>query len=154
MNKRVKDIIALGRPGRETDRARKCISLGVECADQVGDNVFDSCHLLAGLYREGRGVAYHVLNNFEVTPEEIDDSLNARERTVATEFRIDPDISAVLDAAFAAASEMSHSYIGTEHLLIGATADATKSAQLLTDLGHSPRDVENEIFYLLGHRLP
>ncbi|MEX1027249.1 MAG: Clp protease N-terminal domain-containing protein [Candidatus Paceibacterota bacterium] len=154
MNKRIQDILALGRAGHETDRARDCIALGIKCADELGDNVFDSCHLLAGLYREGNGVAYHVLDNFDVTRSQIDAALATRERSSATDFRLDADIATVFDGVLAAASEMSHSYIGTEHLLIGATADTTKSAQLLTSFGLSPRDIENEVFYLLGHRLP
>lgn len=154
MNARVHDILALGRPGHETDRARKTIELALKCADELGDNMFDSCHLLAGLYREGNGVAYHVLSNFEVTQLQIDDSLKSRERLTAPAFQIDEDLRVVFDFAFAAADEMSHRYIGTEHLLIGATADGTKSAKLITALGLSPRDVENEVFYLLGHRLP
>ena len=154
MNTRVHDIVAMGRPGYETDRARKAIELGLKCVDELGDNVFDSCHLLAGLYREGNGVAYHVLNNLDVTRTQINDSLRLLERLTAHEFQVDKDLRVVFDSAFAAADEMSHRYIGTEHLLIGATAHGTKSAELITTWGLSPRGVENEVFFLLGHRLP
>lgn len=154
MNKRVDDILALGRSGRETDRARDTVELALACAEELGDDVFDSCHWLAGMYREGKGVAYHVLNQFKVTQSQIDDSLRSRERRTALTFQVDDDTRTVLDAAFNAANEMSHSYIGTEHLLIGATADGTRSAMLLASLGLDPRDVENEVFCLIGHRLP
>ena len=153
MDKRVTDIFMLGRPGRETDRARCTVELAVKCADEFGDAVFDSCHWLAGMYREGNGVAYHVLDNLGVTQSQIDDSIRSRERHTAPSFRVANDIRLLLDGAFAAAAEMSHSYIGTEHLLIGATADGTRSALLFGDLGLDPRNVENEVFYLLGHRL-
>ncbi len=154
MNKRLDDILAFGHPGRETDRARNTIELAVKCADELGDNVFDSCHLIAGLYREGNGVAYHVLNNLGVKRSQIDSALEARERAKSEDFRIDDDIRKVLNAAFAAASEMSHSYIGTEHLLIGATTDGSKSALLIAELGQNPRDVKNDVFDLLGDGLP
>ena len=105
------------------------------------------------MYREGNGVAYHVLADFGVTQSQLDDALRSRGRQTTSGFEIDSDIRSVLDAAFAAAGEMSHNYIGTEHLLIGATADGTKSAILLAGFGLNPRDVENEVFCLLGHRL-
>lgn len=152
MDKRVNDILALGRLGRETDRARDTVELAVKCADENGDSVFDTCHWLAGMYREGNGVAYHVLDRFEVTQSQIDDAIGSRERITSSAFRVDDDVRALLDGAFAAADEMSHAYIGTEHLLIGATVDGTKSTLLLADLGLNPRDVENEVFRLL--RLP
>lgn len=154
MKTRFDAILALGRPGRETDRARTSLEHSLACADELGDNIYDSCHLLAGLYREGSGVAYHVLNHFGVMQTEIDDWLGARERAVAPAFQTDEDVQILFDAAFAAAHEMSHSYIGTEHLLIGATVEGTKSAQLITELGLNPRDVENEVYCLLGHGLP
>ena len=153
MNRRIQDILALGRPERETERARNCIALAVECADELGDNEVNSCHLLSGLYREGNGVAFHVLKNFSVTQEQIAGALRGRERSVAKQFQINIDIKTVLDAAFAAADEMFHNYIGTEHLLIGATSDATESAKMLTGFELSPSEVASEVFHLLGHRL-
>lgn len=154
MKTRLDAILALGRPGRETDRARTSVEFALACANELGDNIFDSCHLRAGLCRQGNGVAYHVLNNFGVMRTQIDDWLGARERAVAPAFRNGEDVQTFFEAAFDAAHEMSHSYIGTEHLLIGATVDGTKSAQLIAELGLNPRDVENEVHYLLGHRLP
>ena len=153
MDTRIQNILALGRPGRETDRARNCFSLAMQCVDELGDNEFDSCHLLSGLYREGNGVAYHVLKNFTVTQRQIDDALRSRTRSTIGEFQIHSDMKVVLDAAFAAAREMSHNYIGTEHLLIGATSETVAAAKILVGFGLSPNDVQNEVYRLLGHRL-
>lgn len=152
VNKRVREVLALGRPGKETDRARTTVELGVKCADELGDSAFDSCHLLAGLYREGKSAAYHVLNRFDVTQTQIDNALVSREHTTSATFKIDDDIRTLLNAALAAADEMSHRRIGTEHLLIGTAADGTQSAKLLTGIGVSPNEVTNAVFALLGHR--
>lgn len=153
MDTRLEHILALGHPGRETDRARNCISLAIECTDELGDQEFDSCHLLSGLYREGNGVAFHVLKDFAVTQRQIDDTLRSRHRSTAVEFQINSEMNVVLDAAFAAAREMSHNYIGTEHLLIGATSETVAAAKMLIAFGLSPNDVQMEVYNLLGHRL-
>jgi ATP-dependent Clp protease ATP-binding subunit ClpC len=107
--------------------------------------------LLSGLYREGNGIAFHVLKNFDVTQRQIDEALRSRYGSTADEFRIQSDIKDVLDAAFAAAHGMSHSYIGTEHLLIGATSEMVGAAKMLTGFGITPNDVQNEVYKLLGH---
>ena len=151
MDTRTQAILALGRLGRETDRARNCVSLAVLCADELGHSEFDSCHLLSGLYREGNGVAFHVLKDFAVTQRLIDDKLRSRHQSTTVEFQINSEMKVVLDTAFAAAREMAHHYIGTEHLLIGAMSDHASSARMLMGVGIEPHDVRNEVYNLLGY---
>lgn len=153
MDTRIQQVLALGNLGRETDRARKCVSLALQCADELGDHDFDSCHLLSGLFREGNGVAFHVLKCFGITQRQIDEQLRTRDRLKADEFQINGDMKVALDSAFAAAREMSHTYIGTEHLLIGATCENVGAAKMLVGFGLSPREVRDEVYQLLGHRL-
>lgn len=153
LDTRVDAILALGHPGRETVRVRDTVAHAITCANELGDNFVDTCHLLAGLYREGNGVAYHVLNTLGVTRTEIDDWLVRRDFPAGPACLADDDIRTLFNAALAAAGQMSHSYIGTEHLLIGATADGTKSSLLISDLGLVPLDIENEVLHLLGYRL-
>lgn len=152
MDQRVRDILALGRPGLETDRAVETIALGLQCADRLGDTRFDSCHLLHGLHCEPGGVAHHVLTGFDVTLQQIDDALASRDQLAAkTEFDIDDEMRLVLADAFEAADEMGHSYIGTEHLMIGVVASSTKSAKLLAELGFTRSVVRKEVRDILGH---
>ena len=128
------------------------MALGVECAERFGDSQFDSCHLLSGAHREGRGVAHAVLNSFGITQMQIDNAIDVRRGTVRNEsFEINDDICIVLSVAFTAADKMAHKFIGTEHLLVGMTADGTNSAALLTDLGLAPVEVTVDVFNLLGH---
>jgi ATP-dependent Clp protease ATP-binding subunit ClpA len=153
MDTRVQHILALGNLGRETDRARHCIALGIECADELGDREFDSGHLLSGLYREGNGVAYHILKNFAVSQHQIDDALRSRHRSTPDEFQINNEMQVVLQSAFAAARGMSHHYIGTEHLLIGVTSETVAAAKMLLAFGLSPNEVRMEVYNLLGRGL-
>jgi len=153
MDTRIQQVLALGNLGRETDRARQCVTLAIQCADELGDHDFDSCHLMSGLYREGNGVAFHVLKCFGITQRQMDDQLRTRDGCSADEFQINGDIKVVFDSAFAATREMSHTYIGTEHLLIGATSETVGAAKMLVGFGLSPREVQDEVYQLLGHRL-
>lgn len=98
-------------------------------------------------------MAFHVLKNCGVTGGKIDETLRSRERSTSGEFRINSDMKTVLDAAFAAAKEMHHNYIGTEHLLIGAASEGTEAAGMLRGFGLSPDEIRNEVYVLLGHRL-
>ena len=153
MDIRAENILALGRPGRETDRARRCVSLAIQCLDEIGDIEFDSRHMLSGLCREGNGVAFHVLKNCGVTGRKIDETRRSRERSTSGDFQINSDMKTVLAAAFVAAKEMHHNYIGTEHLLIGATSEGTEAARMLLGFGLSPDEIQNDVYTLLGHRL-
>ena len=152
MDDRVRQILALGRPGRETDRVVTTIELGLHYADELGDHCFDSRHLLSGLFREPGGVAHCALANLDVAQEQIDSALLSREREADDlAFRVDDDMRVVLSTAFSAADDMSHSYVGTEHLLIGTAADGTKSNRLLADLGLSQTAVTKEVHDILGY---
>lgn len=152
MDPRIRDILALGQPGRETDRAIETVALGVRCADEFGDRHVDSCHLLSGLYREPDGIAHRVLDGLGITLQQIDDAISKRER-ISTDagFTIDNDLELVFSNAFAAADEMWHSYIGTEHLMIGVVADGTKSAKLLNEFGFTSAQVTKDVHDILGH---
>lgn len=150
---RIRDVLALGRPNRATDRATEAIALGLRFADDTGDTRFDSRHLLSGLFREPEGVAHFALQNLNVTQHQIDGAVRSAARSRNPSFTIDDDIKTVLSGAFAAADEMSHSYIGTEHLLIGAVADGTKSAEFLASVGLARSVVTKEVHDILGHGL-
>jgi len=150
---RIRDVLALGRSSRATDRATKTIALGLRFADDAGDTTFDSRHLLSGLFREPEGVAHIALQNLNVAQHQIDDAVLNAGRNCDPSITIDDDIRTVLATAFAAADEMSHSYIGTEHLLIGVVADGTKSATLLASVGLTRSVVTKEVHDILGHGL-
>ncbi|NNE00055.1 MAG: hypothetical protein HKN47_22270 [Pirellulaceae bacterium] len=168
MNSPLEDIIALGQPARYTDRAVETFSLGLRCAAEIGDDCFDSAHLLSGLAREPDGVAHHILANLGVDQGQIDDRLRRRhdrrierkesqsetdelsDETVASRIN-ERDLQRVLDETTRAAKSLGHRYMGTEHLIIGATVTGTQSANVLSSLGITRGAVTKEVYDLLGH---
>ena len=58
-----------------TNRAKKAIEIANEVAIELGHNYIGTEHILYGLAKEGSGVASKVLENQEVTPENIIDKI-------------------------------------------------------------------------------
>jgi hypothetical protein len=99
-------------------------------------------HILLGLIREGEGVAAAVLQNLNVdlddVTQKIEDTVKKGKAAQAT----GPDLpytsraKKVLELAMAEARDLNHSYVGTEHLLLGLLREEKGiAAQVLTDAG-------------------
>jgi ATP-dependent Clp protease ATP-binding subunit ClpC len=108
---------------RMTDRARKVLVLSMEEARLFNHAHIGTEHLLLGLISEGEGVAASALASFDV-------SLDKARRRVEQYVKVGPWPSPghipftprakkVLELSLREALELGHSYIGTEHLLLG-----------------------------------
>ena len=61
----------------------------------------------------------------------------------------------IIDGAIEAASELGHTYVGSEHILLSITIDGTSAAaQILMDGGIAYDDLRSEIINLVGHGSP
>ena len=110
---------------RFTDRAKKTLSLAREAAIHARHERIGAAHVVVGLLQEGTGVAVHVLAQLGVELADLESALAA----AMTPGDAPPDRGQVpfthgakrlLEGALAAASELQHGYVGTEHLLLGA----------------------------------
>src|SRR5919202_1923067 len=99
-------------------------------------------HILLALLRDGEGVAAAALANFEVDA----DALGARVKSKLREGRSGPPVGPdlpysthakkVLEFAMTEARELNHSYVGTEHLLLGLLREEKGiAAEVLNQLG-------------------
>ncbi|MDP2789354.1 MAG: Clp protease N-terminal domain-containing protein [bacterium] len=113
-------------------------------------------HILMAIAREGEGVAACVLMNLGAEP---DDVLTRAEEVVRPgKSDMGPDLpytsraKRVLDLAMSEARELDHSYVGTEHLLLGLLREERGiGAQVLTDFeGVSLETTRAEMLRLLG----
>ncbi|MDP9178917.1 MAG: ATP-dependent Clp protease ATP-binding subunit, partial [Gemmatimonadota bacterium] len=118
-------------------------------------------HILLGLIREGEGVAAAVLQNLSVDLDEIqqkiEDTVKKGKATAAT----GPDLpytsraKKVLELAMAEARDLTHNYVGTEHLLLGLLREEKGiAAQVLTDAGINLDAARAETLRLLGTDMP
>src|SRR3979490_3397878 len=125
-----------------TDRVRKVLQMAREEAARLHHEYVGTEHILLGLIREGEGVAAAVLTNLNVDLEEIQQKIEETVKKGKAAAAAGPDprytsrAKKVLELAMSEARELNHSYVGTEHLLLGLLREEKGiAAQVLTDAG-------------------
>lgn len=139
-----------------TDRVRKVLAMAREEAIRLRHDYVGTEHILLGLLREGEGVAAAVLMNLGVDLEQIqervEEAVQKGKATVALgELPYTSRAKKVLEYAMAEARELNHSYVGTEHLLLGLVREEKGiAAQVLNSLGVSLDEARSQTLKLLG----
>jgi ATP-dependent Clp protease ATP-binding subunit ClpC len=139
-----------------TDRVRKVLAMAREEAIRLQHDYVGTEHVLLGLIREGEGVAAAVLTNLNVDldaiHEGVEESVRKGKATIALgELPYTSRAKKVLEYAMAEAREMNHSYVGTEHLLLGLLREEKGiAAQVLNSLGVTLEDARTETLRILG----
>jgi len=144
-----------------TDRVRKVLQMAREEAARLHHEYVGTEHILLGLIREGEGVAAAVLTNLSVDLEEIQQKIEETVKKGKAGAVTGPDLpytsraKKVLELAMAEARELNHSYVGTEHLLLGLLREEKGiAAQVLTDAGVGLEQSRAETLRLLGTDMP
>ena len=144
-----------------TERVRKVLAMAREEAARLHHEYVGTEHILLGLIREGEGVAAAVLQNLNVDLDEIAQRIEETVKKGKAAAATGPDLpytsraKKVLELAMAEARELNHSYVGTEHLLLGLLREEKGiAAQVLTDAGVSLEASRAETLRLLGSDLP
>jgi len=145
--------------GRFTEKAEKAINLSQEAAMQLGHSYVGTEHLLLGLIREGSGVAARVMQGQGVTEEkvlrEIEELIGRGENNLQQPLDFTPRTKRVLEISLIEARRMGHSYIGTEHLLLGIMKEGESVAvRILADLGVDPQKMFNDLVRMLNEEAP
>ena len=139
-----------------TDRVRKVLAMAREEAIRLQHDYVGTEHILLGLIREGEGVAANVLINLSVdldqVHERVEDSVRKGKATIALgELPYTSRAKKVLEFAMAEAREFNHSYVGTEHLLLGLLREEKGiAAQVLNSLGVTLEEARSETLKVLG----
>ncbi len=144
-----------------TDRVRKVLQMAREEAARLHHEYVGTEHILLGLIREGEGVAAAVLSNLSVDLEEIQQKIEDSVKKGKAAAAAGPDLpytsraKKVLELAMSEARELNHSYVGTEHLLLGLLREEKGiAAQVLTDVGVNLEQARAETLRLLGSEMP
>ncbi|MDY5143111.1 ATP-dependent Clp protease ATP-binding subunit, partial [Actinotignum timonense] len=140
---------------RFTDRARRVIVLAQEEARNLKHNYLGTEHILLGLIREGEGVAAKALEALGVTLEsvrtQVIDIIGEGQEPPSGHIPFTPRAKKVIEFAMREGLQMGHSYIGTEHLLLGLTREADGvAAQVLVKLGADMPTVRNQVSQLIS----
>ena len=144
-----------------TDRVRKVLQMAREEAARLHHEYVGTEHILLGLIREGEGVAAAVLTNLNVDLEEIQQKIEETVKKGKAAAAAGPDLpytsraKKVLELAMAEAREVNHSYVGTEHLLLGLLREEKGiAAQALHDARVTTENAREEMLRILGTNPP
>ena len=142
-----------------SERARRVLSLAQEEAQRFNHNYIGTEHILLGLVRETEGVAARVLSNLGVELTKVRSAvefiIGRGEKSVPGEIGLTPRAKKVIELAVDEARRLNHSYIGTEHLLIGLLREGEGvAAGVLESLGVTLEKIRNETSRVLSQSAP
>jgi ATP-dependent Clp protease ATP-binding subunit ClpA len=140
-----------------TERVRKVLSLSREEAARLHHEYVGTEHVLLGVLREGEGVAATVLQNVGIDMDALSARLDETVKRGNSANVTGPDLpytsraKKVLELAMSEARDLNHSYVGTEHLLLGLLREEKGiAAQVLVDAGLTLDVARSEVLRILG----
>jgi ATP-dependent Clp protease ATP-binding subunit ClpC len=145
---------------RFTDRARRALALANAEAGRLGREWIEPEHILLGLVKEGSGVGANVLKNLGLDLRDVRlevEKLAEKGTGTVTTGKLPPDPGAerAMEFAIAEARQLGHSYVGTEHLLLGLLREERGVAvEVLAKFDLRLQDVRWEVMLLLEQSLP
>jgi ATP-dependent Clp protease ATP-binding subunit ClpC len=140
--------------GRFTERAQKVLALAQEEAVRLGHNNIGTEHILLGLIKEGEGIAAKALQALGLGLEKIQDeveSLIGKGQEQTSNIAYTPRAKKVIELSMDEARKLGHTYVGTEHILLGLIREGEGvAARVLNNLGVSLNKARQQVLQLLG----
>ena len=134
-----------------TPRAQQVLALARKEADRFNHNFVGTEHLLLGLIKLGQGVAVNVLQkmglDLETVRMEVEKQVGTGPETkMVGNIPYTPRVKKVLALAGKEAKALNHSYVGTEHILLGLLREGEGvAARVLKNLDVDIERTRNEI---------
>ncbi len=134
-----------------TPRAQQVLALARKEADRFNHNYVGTEHLLLGLIKLGQGVAVNVLQkmglDLETVRMEVEKQVGSGPETkMVGNIPYTPRVKKVLALAGKEAKALQHSYVGTEHILLGLLREGEGvAARVLKSLEVDIERTRNEI---------
>ncbi len=141
--------------GRFTERSQRVLALAQEEAVRLGHNNIGTEHILLGLILERDGIAAKALQslnvNLEVVQTEVE-NLIGHENEKPINISYTPRAKKVIELSIDEAKRLGHSYIGTEHILLGLIREGEGvAARVLNNLGVNLNKARQQVMQLLGN---
>ena len=139
-----------------TQKANDALNNAITAAENLGHTYVGSEHILLGLLKESGGMAYTALSAKKVSYSEVEaiikSSMGIGSPTVLSPNDFTPRAKNIIDTAIIQGRGMGHSYIGTEHILMGIIREGTGAAtEILTSMGVQPQDLLRDLTNALGN---
>jgi ATP-dependent Clp protease ATP-binding subunit ClpA len=138
---------------RFTDGARQVVVFAQQEARELNHSHIGTEHLLLGLMRDAEGVAAQALRGLEirqdVVREQVTEIIGRGERPPSGHIPFTPRAKKVLELSLRESRQLNHTYIGTEHILLGLVGEGEGvAAQVLVKLGASLSRVRDKVIEL------
>lgn len=139
-----------------TDRARKTLALANQAAQTHRHEYIGTEHILIGLCKEGGGIAVNALKKLGIKAEKLILDVSGLMKDgpdIVTMGKLPqtPRAKRCVELAIQAARDLNHSYVGTEHLLLGLLDEKDGlAAQVLASNGVTRENITEEILELIG----
>jgi ATP-dependent Clp protease ATP-binding subunit ClpC len=142
---------------RFTDRALRFIVLAQHEAKLLDHNYIGTEHILLGLIHEGDGVAAQALTSLGVSlnavREQVEEIIGRGQQAPSGHIPFTPRAKKVLELSLREALQLGHTYIGTEHILLGLMREGDGvAAQVLVSRGVDLNRVRQRVIQLLTGR--
>jgi ATP-dependent Clp protease ATP-binding subunit ClpA len=140
---------------RFTDRARRVVVLAQEESRMLNHNYIGTEHLLLGLIHEGKGIAAKALASLDVSLEavrsQVEEIVGRGNAAPSGHIPFTPRAKKVLELSLRESRRLGHSYIGTEHILLGLIREGEGvGAQVLVKHGADLDRARQAVLRLLG----
>ncbi|MBQ5504944.1 MAG: ATP-dependent Clp protease ATP-binding subunit ClpC, partial [Aeriscardovia sp.] len=139
---------------RFTDRARRVIVLAQQEARALQHNYIGTEHILLGLIREGDGIAAKALEakgvELDKARAQIIEMIGKGTATQDGHIPFTPHARQVLELSLREALQLGHSYIGTEHILLGLIHEGEGvGSQVLVKMGVDLGDLRASVIDMI-----
>ena len=143
---------------RFTDRARRVVVLAQEEARTLNHNYIGTEHILLGLIHEGEGVAATGLKNLDISLEavrqQVEEIIGQGQAASSGHIPFTPRAKKALELSYRESRQLGHTYIGTEHILLGLIREGEGvAAEVLVRFGADLNRVRREIVRLVSANL-
>ncbi|SDC52962.1 ATP-dependent Clp protease ATP-binding subunit ClpC [Pelagirhabdus alkalitolerans] len=140
--------------GRFTERAQKVLALSQEEAVRLGHHNIGTEHILLGLISEGEGIAAKALHALGLESDHIQEEVEALigvGKEKQQQIHYTPRAKKVIELSMDEARKLGHTYVGTEHILLGLIREGEGvAARVLSNLEVSLNRARQQVLQLLG----
>lgn len=138
---------------RFTERAQKVLGLAQDEANRLHHPGVGTEHILLGLVREGEGIAAKALLSLGISADkvqtEVEKIIGPGQGQSSSTYT--PRAKKVIELSIDEARKLNHSYVGTEHILLGLIREGEGvAARVLGNLGISLNKARQQVLQLLG----
>jgi ATP-dependent Clp protease ATP-binding subunit ClpC len=129
--------------------------LAQEEASQLNHNFIGTEHILLGILHEGEGVASKALDSLGIKLDavrgRVEEAIGMSGATLSGSPPFTPRARRVLELSLKEALELGHSFIGTEHMLLGLVRDGDGvAAQVLVSLGADLGQIRTRVLEMVS----